>query len=83
MLDLAFSGTHQKHEFDSDRFQKKTRPKGDQFCSQFPFNIRWLKYSTHLNFIIAPEKLPSQKESSIPTIIFQGLIMWNFGGVKV
>ena len=24
-------------------------------------------------FNIAPEKLPSQKESSLPTIIFQGL----------
>ena len=28
---------------------------------------------THLKFNIAPEKLPSQKESNLPTIIFQGL----------
>ena len=28
---------------------------------------------THLKFNIAPENIPSQKESSLPTIIFQGL----------
>ena len=28
---------------------------------------------THLKFNIAPEKLPSQQESSLPTIIFEGL----------
>ena len=28
---------------------------------------------THLKFNIAPEKLPSQKESNLPTTIFQGL----------
>ena len=28
---------------------------------------------THLKFNIAPEKLPSQKESNLPTIIFHGL----------
>ena len=27
----------------------------------------------HLKFNIAPEDIPSQKESSLPTIIFQGL----------
>ena len=31
------------------------------------------KLYTHLKFNIVPEKLPSQKESSLPTIIFQGL----------
>ena len=29
--------------------------------------------TTHLKFNIAPEMLPSQKESTLPTIIFQGL----------
>ena len=29
--------------------------------------------NTHLKFNIAPEKLPSQKENSLPTIHFQGL----------
>ena len=28
--------------------------------------------TTHLKFNIAPEKFPSQKESNLPTIIFQG-----------
>ena len=36
---------------------------------------------THLKFIIAPERLPSQWESSLPTTIFQGLCL-SFGGVS-
>ena len=32
---------------------------------------------------MAAEKLPSQKDSSFPTTIFQGLYMLNFGGVCV
>ena len=37
---------------------------------------------TLLKFNIAPENRPSQKESSLPTIIFQGHML-NFGGVDV
>ena len=33
----------------------------------------WYYVYTHLKLNITPEKLPSQKESSLPSIIFQGL----------
>ena len=39
----------------------------------FLFFLRFCHNGTHLKFNIAPEKLPSQKESNLPTIIFQGL----------
>ena len=39
---------------------------------------------THLKYNIAPENIPSQKETSLPTIIFQGLrAMLNFRGVTI
>ncbi len=37
--------------------------------------------NTHLKFNIAPEKLPSQKECNLPTIIFSEAML-NFGGCK-
>ena len=37
------------------------------------FTIIYYNLGTHLKFNIAPKNIPSQKEGSLPTIIFQGL----------
>ena len=41
-----------------------------------------LSMDTPWKFNIAPEKLPSQEESSLPTIFFCSGAMLNFGGVS-
>lgn len=38
---------------------------------------------TPQKFNKAPEKLPSQKEHSLPTILLQGQNLWNIRGVKL
>ena len=38
-----------------------------------PYSGKIPVLTTHLKFNVAPEKLPSQKESSLPTTLFQGL----------
>lgn len=49
-------------------------------------NPKWIAqfviyiFSIHLKFNIAPKNIPSQKESSLPTLIFQGAML-NFVGV--
>ena len=39
----------------------------------FDGEIWYINVGTHLKFNTAPQKLPSQKENSLPTIHFQGL----------
>ena len=43
------------------------------FPTQKPVGVVVMERGTLLKFNIAPENIPSQKESSLPTIIFQGL----------
>ena len=53
-----------------DVFLFSPRPDGTTFVAgEIPGIIKLL---THLKFNIAPENRPSQKESSTPTIYFQG-----------
>ena len=55
--------------------QQQNRGKVHESVSYYKSNLGKLptNTSTPWKFNIAPENIPSQKESSFPTIIFQGL----------